>query len=135
MHDNGNVYDNVIESLSKVDRSTVSRLVLLVVSLINTVANMAGFYQQFSVDPAIVDLISVAFVMGMSLWCYWKNNSWTQGARVGDAVLHAMAANDLTMEDITDLMKRASAARNRSIMLEDGDPYSDDDPYNDQSPH
>lgn len=116
---NNSFYDNVIESLGKVDRATVSRLVLLIVSLVNTIASMTGFYSQFSLDPAFVDVISVCFVMVMSLWCYWKNNSWTQGARVGDAVLHAMAANDLTMEDITDLMMRAAAARNKSDMIGD----------------
>lgn len=116
---NGTVYDNLIESLDKVDRNTVSRLVLLIIALVNQIANMTGLYSQINVDSVLVDIISVAFVMVMSFWCYWKNNSWTQDARIGDAVLHAMEDNDLTMEDILELMKRAAANRNKSIMMDD----------------
>jgi SPP1 family holin len=65
----------------KISAGTVARLVLLVLALVNSGLQMAG-YQTIPVDEAgVQEFISLVFLAGTSLWAYWKNNDVTKQAR------------------------------------------------------
>jgi SPP1 family holin len=70
-----------MEETRKISAGTVTRLVLLVIALINSGLQLAG-YETIPVNEASIgEFISLAFLGATSLWAYWKNNDITKSAR------------------------------------------------------
>ena len=63
---------------------TIIRTVLLVIALGNQILAALGKSPIPVDDKAVTDLISTAATVIMSLWSWWKNNSFTQAAIEAD---------------------------------------------------
>ena len=75
-------------NLSGVSRDTWTRLIILVITLINMVLNQFGITYFTNEDiNEWYDVISVFVAVVSSLWCMWKNNSFTLNAQTADKVL------------------------------------------------
>lgn len=95
--------------------NTITRLVILILALVNQIANMFGVYTNLSVNPELMDVVSMGIVIVAALWCYWKNNSWTENAKICDVIFDALQQSELTIDDIADILKKAIAAKNQQL--------------------
>ena len=76
----------------KVSKSTIVRTIVLIIAVIN-----AGlvFFGKNTIDiseDAIYEIVSYAFLIGSSVVAWWKNNSFTQEALMGDQLKNEMKA-------------------------------------------
>ena len=71
----------------QVKKSTIIRTVLLIVSIINLILTNTGHSILPFSDEQIEDFISTAFTIIMSIWAWWKNNSFTKPALAADEYL------------------------------------------------
>ena len=75
-------------NLSGVSRDTWTRLIILVLTLINMILNKFGITYFANEDiNQWYDVISVFVTVASSMWCMWKNNSFTLNAQTADKVL------------------------------------------------
>lgn len=96
------------ESVGKVKAATIRRLLILLIAIINEIFNTLGIYSSINVNEGVIDLISVGFVAGAALWCYWQNNSWSKEANYADAIMKALQEGGLSVSDILELLAAAS---------------------------
>ena len=73
----------------KISAGTIARTAVLVLALTNQILNALGYQIIDIADEDINTLITTGFTVVSSLIAWWKNNSFTKAARVGDAVMKA----------------------------------------------
>lgn len=78
--------------MRNITKGTIIRTVCLVLALINQGLTMAGRSPLPIDDELVNDLLSMIFTAAAALWAWWKNNSFTQPALVGDEVMHDLKA-------------------------------------------
>ena len=71
----------------KIPVSTIIRTIVMVFSLVNTVLTMIGKNPLPFSDEQIYIVLTSAVSVGVTLWTWWKNNSFTQAALAGDEVM------------------------------------------------
>lgn len=67
--------------MAEISRGTIVRLVFFVLSWLNAAAANAGWYHLPNISEEGVSIV-IAFIV--SVWTYWKNNSFTKAAIIGD---------------------------------------------------
>lgn len=83
----------------KIKADTIIRTIVLVLALVNQVLTSLGKNPlPFSQDEMYTGL-SCLVTVGATIWAWWKNNSFTQSALIGDKVMHDMK-NGLKAEEI-----------------------------------
>ena len=97
-----------IESAGKVKTATIARLIVLVLTLINQILATLGFYASIPIDQNIVEVASLVLVVAAALYCYWKNNSWSAEASIGDNVMNALKDGELSISDIFEIIADAT---------------------------
>ena len=79
----------------KIDKSTIIRLILLIVALINVYLEMTG-RGILPIDEELVsELVSFGFLVVTSVVGYWKNNSYTQNAIKADEFLKRLRESEV----------------------------------------
>ena len=73
-----------------VKTETIVRTVLLVLALINQLLTASGHAVLPIEDAQVEALISTAITVAMSVWAWWKNNSFTQSAIAADEFMETM---------------------------------------------
>ena len=71
----------------KISAGTIARTVVLIIALINQVLSATGHNVINGADEDINTLITTGFTIVAALVAWWKNNSFTKAARLGDAVM------------------------------------------------
>lgn len=75
----------------KVSTGTITRLIVLLATIINMLFMLLGKDAQIPICEAdIYEAVTTLSVIVVPLWSYWKNNSWTQKALEADEILAAM---------------------------------------------
>ena len=74
--------------MNGVSTSTIIRTVVLILALVNNCLTMAGYSPLPIEDEQVVELLSLAFTVGASVWAWWKNNSFTKEAIAADDLMH-----------------------------------------------
>jgi SPP1 family holin len=77
----------------KVEKSTIVRLVIQIVALLNTVLTMQGKPILNLSDETITQGVNIAITIFAWAWGYWKNNSFTNEALHADAYLKKLKGN------------------------------------------
>lgn len=77
----------------KISAGTIARTIILALAIINQVLTVTGHSPLPIEDEAITQLVSAAFTIGAALVAWWKNNSFTQPALKGDAVMKRAKGN------------------------------------------
>lgn len=77
----------VLGAEAGVSVGTVVRTVLLVLAVANQLLTASGHAVLALDDATVTQLVSAAFTTAAALAAWWKNNSFTRAARVGDAAL------------------------------------------------
>ena len=78
----------------KVSKGTITRTVLLILAISN---NLLALFDKspLPIDNEMVEqVISFLFTTGTALWAWWKNNSFTETALKGDAVMRNIKARN-----------------------------------------
>lgn len=71
----------------KVDKQTIIRTVILIIALINAVLQMFGI-KTLPIDNELVsDTVSVVLLLAGAISSWWKNNSFSEKARLADKYL------------------------------------------------
>lgn len=68
----------------KVKSETIARTVCLIVTLINQALAIAGKEKIPITENQIYQIVSLLATIGISLWNWWKNNSFTPAAIKAD---------------------------------------------------
>lgn len=63
---------------------TITRTIILALALINQLLSASGHAVIPIEDATIETLVSTAFTIVAALVAWWKNNSFTKAARLGD---------------------------------------------------
>ena len=73
----------------KISAGTIARTAALILALTNQILNALGYQVIDIADEDINTLITTGITIVTALIAWWKNNSFTKAARVGDAVMKA----------------------------------------------
>ena len=77
----------------KVEKSTIVRLVIQIVALLNTVLTMQGKPILNLSDETITQGVNISITILAWAWRYWKNNSFTNEALHADEYLKKLKGN------------------------------------------
>lgn len=69
---------------------TIVRTICLALALINQLLSNAGHAVLPIADEQVETLVTTVITIGVAIWNWWKNNSFTQAALEGDAVKDAI---------------------------------------------
>ena len=73
--------------MNKVTAGTIARTIVLALALINQCLVMAGVQTLTIQDEQVETLVTTGATVIMAVIAWWKNNSFTQAARVGDQAM------------------------------------------------
>jgi len=71
------------------DVGTITRTVILILALTNQILTTLGYSPLPIHDSQVHDLISISITIIVSLMTWWKNNSFTHSAKIGDEAMKA----------------------------------------------
>ena len=75
---------------NKISAGTIARTIILLLALINQCLSMAGVSPLPIEDEQVETIITTAWTVIAALIAWWKNNSFTQAALVGDKLMHTL---------------------------------------------
>jgi len=70
-----------------VSAETIIRTIVLAAAMVNQILTAAGRNPLPFSDSQIYEGASLAVTFAASVWAWWKNNSFTQEALAGDALM------------------------------------------------
>ncbi len=70
-----------------ISAGTIGRTICLILALFNQLLIIFGKGTIDFVDEDIYQIVSTAFTVVTAIVAWWKNNSFTKAARIGDAVM------------------------------------------------
>lgn len=73
--------------------ATIARTVILVIALINQVLSISGHGIIPIPNEDVETLVSTGFTIVMAVINWWKNNSFTEAAKAGDALMREIKLN------------------------------------------
>lgn len=88
----------------QITKMTIIRTVLLLLGLINMILTVIGKSPLPISDQQMSDFISCAWVLGASIWAWWKNNSFTPEAIKADEYLDLLRNNEWLGESTDDAL-------------------------------
>lgn len=86
----------------KLKVGAVVRLIVLAIAWINQIATTFGTYSVPNVSPEVVYIIATVITVAVTLYSYWKNNSWSMNAKTADAVLDVLRETGITTDELAD---------------------------------
>lgn len=72
---------------NKISAGTISRTIVLLLALVNQVLLMCGVQVIPISDEEINTIVSTSWTVISALVAWWKNNSFTVAARIGDEAM------------------------------------------------
>lgn len=76
----------------KPSKETIIRTILLIVAIVNQVLTSYGKNPIPFSDEELYSGITAIFTIAVTIWAWWKNNSFTSAAIEADAVLEDIRA-------------------------------------------
>ena len=68
----------------KIKTDTIVRTIVLVLALLNQILAIKGKEVLPVTEDEVYQFVSLVVTIGASLWAWWKNNSFTEPALMGD---------------------------------------------------
>lgn len=84
----------------------IARSACLGLALTNQILVATGRPMLPIEDEQINTLVTTGLTVGASLWAYWKNNSATKPAKLGDLVKDAVKAGSIAEADVLGLLNK-----------------------------
>lgn len=73
--------------MNRIKTDTIIRTAVLLLALVNNALTLMGRSVLPVSDEQISQLLTLAIMVGASLWAWWKNNSFTKEAIEADEML------------------------------------------------
>ena len=89
--------------MNNIKLDTIIRTVCLVLALVNQCLTMTGHSPLPIEDEQVKEFLSLVFTVAMSVWAWWKNNSFTQAAIAADEVMSVLkrdSATEIKVEEV-----------------------------------
>lgn len=77
----------------KVSTATITRTAVLLLTLTNLMLSAAGKPVLPIESEQLEQLVSAGLTVGVALWAWWKNNSFTQPALQADEMMQRLKSN------------------------------------------
>ncbi len=77
----------------KIKTGTIVRTVILILALVNQCLSIAGKAVLPVTDDQVEQILTLGITIVVSLWNWWKNNSYTTAAIEGDQLMHRLKKN------------------------------------------
>ena len=92
----------------KIKPSTIVRCIVYIAVLINQVLAVCGKGLTFTSDM-VYQIASIILTIVTGLWAAWKNNDFTQLARLSGQIFDALKDGSVTVDEAKDLLESADA--------------------------
>ena len=86
--------------MSSIKTDTIIRTVVLGISLINQIIVMCGLNPLPFADDEIYAFVSTLVTVAVSIWSWWKNNSFTKAAQAADDVKSAIKSGTVSAGEV-----------------------------------
>lgn len=86
------------------DANLIIRIIVLVAVLVNQVLVATGKNPLPFADETIYELASVLVTVAVTIWNAWKNNNFTNEAKVTQKILDALKKGQVTIEAVETLI-------------------------------
>lgn len=83
-----------MEAKYEVRLDTIIRTICLALALINQLLSAAGKSPLPIKDSEVELLVSTIFTVAVSVWAWWKNNSFSQAALAGDVLMRSLKTKE-----------------------------------------
>lgn len=103
--------------VKNVKPSTIVRLIVLIISLVNLVLSIFGTYQIPGLTDSQQESLAVIITVIVSAISYWYNNSWSENATAADKVLGLLKNSDVSIDDlisVVDNLRDRTDSNNKS---------------------
>ena len=67
-----------------IKKETIIRTIILVIAIINNILTILGKNPLPFTNEEVEEALTIIFTVIATLWAWWKNNSFTLPARMGD---------------------------------------------------
>ena len=94
-------------NLKNIGKGTVSRLLILIVALVNAILQMCGYDTLPIENDKIESIISTVFLIVTTLWNTWKNCNITTISQEAQQIADAVRYGDLLLDDLRELVDKA----------------------------
>lgn len=95
----------IIDRIKSLDKGTIIRISLLILSFINQIVAVIGVTTYAS--ALWYQIFSVAFTLITSSICAWKNNDFTKLAQLSGDILKALKDKKLEEDEVKKLLSHA----------------------------
>lgn len=85
--------------------SAMARLISLIIVWINQILVMFGVYEIPMISEAGLYVLASGLTIITTLWSYWTNNSWTDSAKMSDAILQLLQDTNIDTYQLLDAIK------------------------------
>lgn len=75
-----------------IKKETIIRTIVLVIAIINNILTLLGKNPFPYTADEIENAVAIIFTVVATLWAWWKNNSFTLPARLGDQEMERQRA-------------------------------------------
>lgn len=86
------------------DKKLIIRILCLVFALLNSILTLVGLNPIAISNDVAYEIISIAVTVVVVFWNAWKNNNFTQFAKLAQKVLDALKSGKITTEKIEKLL-------------------------------
>jgi len=84
----------------RVEKGTIIRTILLVVALVNQALVISGKNTLPFSEEQMTEFLSMVFTGVTAISAWWKNNSFTKEAIIGDNTKNALKSGDIVEADL-----------------------------------
>ena len=97
-------------NLSGVNASAVTRIVILILSLVNATLQMFGFNTIPITNDEISNLISILFVIGAALYNAYKNFNVSKPSQVAQILTDCIKNGEIAVDQAEEMIKKIKDA-------------------------
>lgn len=100
------------KTLSEVQISTIVRLIVLIVAVVNLLLSSFTDFRLPGLDATKQQATATILAAIASVVSYWYNNSWTENATAADKILDTLKNSDVKVEDVLESIEILEASLN-----------------------
>jgi SPP1 family holin len=93
----------------KADKATIVRTILMVIAVLNTLLRAAGLDTLPFTGEEVGTVITAGYDAIITLWVWWKNQSFTTGAITGDQIMKRVKSGELSLDEIKQVLNSGGA--------------------------
>lgn len=92
--------------------SAITRVLVLVVALVNTILQMCGINALPITNDDISNVVSIVFLIIMTLYTTYKNLNVSSASQIAQNITDSIKNGELVAEDVEEILKKIKESRN-----------------------